>query len=41
MEVFDPLELNLCLGMDEEKQKKTKIANNVGLTPQEVWISFQ
>ena len=36
MEVFDPLGLNISIGLDEENQKKTKIADNVALTPQEV-----
>ena len=36
MEVFDPLGLNINIGLDEEEQKKINIADNVALTPQEV-----
>ena len=35
-EVFDPLCLNISIGLSEEEQKKTKIAANVSLTDQEV-----
>ena len=35
-EVFDPLGLNISIGLSEEEQKKTKIAANVSLTDQEV-----
>ena len=35
-EVFDPLCLNISIGLSEEEQKKTKIADNVSLTHQEV-----
>ena len=36
MEVFDPLGLTTSLGLDDETQKKTKIADNVALTSEEV-----
>ena len=35
-ELFDPLGLNISIGLSEEDQKKRKIADNVGLTHQEV-----
>ena len=36
MEVFDPLGLNINIGLDEETRKKTRIADNVSLTGEEV-----
>lgn len=36
MEVFDPLGLNINIGLDEETLKKTRIADNVSLTGEEV-----
>ena len=35
-ELFDPLGLNISIGLSEEEQKKRKIADNVALTHQEV-----
>ena len=35
-ELFDPLGLNISIGLSEEDQKKRKIADNVGLTHKEV-----
>ena len=35
-EVFDPLALNISIGLSEEEQKKRKLADNVLLNPQEV-----
>ena len=36
MEVFDPLGLNINIGLDEETRKKTRIADNVSLTGEQV-----
>ena len=35
-EVFDALGLNISIGLPEEDQEKTKVADNVALTHQEV-----
>ena len=35
-ELFDPLGLNISIGLSEEEQKKRKIGDNVALTHQEV-----
>ena len=36
MEVFDPLGLKINIGLDEETRKKTRIADNVSLTGEQV-----
>ena len=39
--VFQPLDVNINIGLDEDKQKTKAIANVIGYTPEQVFMKAQ